>query len=135
MVQQFAACIRLLNFFDLAVQLNDAMQRKAARLRDGSSSCHTWASRSCDASSPARQLLYRPHPLEHRLIQICSLLGRGTRPSHGKVNSRKCMMISACCLMLPRTNTSHTFEGYLYLLISLGGSAGQLLNSLFPPFR
>ena len=35
MVQQFVACIRLLNFFDLAVQLNDAMQRKAARLRDG----------------------------------------------------------------------------------------------------
>ena len=30
-----AAVQRLLNFFDLAVQLNDAMQRKAARLRDG----------------------------------------------------------------------------------------------------
>ena len=30
-----AALQRLLNFFDLAVQLNDAMQRKAARLRDG----------------------------------------------------------------------------------------------------
>ena len=30
-----AAAQRLLNFFDLAVQLNDAMQRKAARLRDG----------------------------------------------------------------------------------------------------
>ena len=30
-----AAVQRMLNFFDLAVQLNDAMQRKAARLRDG----------------------------------------------------------------------------------------------------
>ena len=30
-----AALQRWLNFFDLTVQLNDAMQRKAARLRDG----------------------------------------------------------------------------------------------------
>ena len=30
-----AAVQRMLNFFDLAVQLNYAMQRKAARLRDG----------------------------------------------------------------------------------------------------
>ena len=28
-----------------------------------------------------------------------------TSRSHGKVNSRKCMTIFACCFMLPRTNT------------------------------